>query len=163
MSDEPTPGEPDPKDLPRDEVPPRDVPAGDPPPLPPHDPTPGPPPISYGYTHPVPTPMPPNEERIWAMLAHLSYFAFTIFAPIIILVAFGPRSAFVSDQAKEALNFHLTMLIAAIASALLIFVGIGLLLLPVVAVYGLVFAILAAVKSYEGELYRYPLTFRFVS
>ncbi len=168
MTDEPTPGHVPFEDLPRGDMPSGDmpsgdVPPGDPPPLPPHDPTPGPPPISYGYQHPAPAPMPPNEERLWAMLSHLSYFAFTIFAPIIILVVFGPRSAFVQDQAKEALNFHITLLIAAIASALLILVGIGLLLLPVVAVYGLVFAILASVKSYDGELYRYPLTLRLVS
>ena len=31
------------------------------------------------------------------------------------------------------------------------------------AIYGLVFAILASLKSYEGEVYRYPLTIRFVS
>jgi uncharacterized Tic20 family protein len=107
--------------------------------------------------------MPPNEERIWAMLSHLSYFAFAIVAPIVILLVFGPRSPLVADQAKEALNFHITLIIAAIASALLILVGIGLLLLPVVAVYGLVFAILASLKAYEGEVYRYPITIRFVS
>jgi uncharacterized Tic20 family protein len=33
----------------------------------------------------------------------------------------------------------------------------------VVAVYGLVFAILASLKAYEGEVYRYPITIRFVS
>jgi uncharacterized Tic20 family protein len=125
--------------------------------------TPGPPPISYGYPAPVPAPMAPSDERLWAMLGHLSELAFTVIAPIIILVVFGPRSSFVQDQAKEALNFQLTVLIAAIASAFLILVGIGLVLLPVVAVYGVVFAVIAAVKSYEGVLYRYPLTIRFLT
>jgi uncharacterized Tic20 family protein len=129
-------------------------------PMPPGD---VPPPLSYGYPPPPPAPLPPNEERLWAMLAHLSYFVFSIFAPIIIMVVFGPRSAFVQDQAKEALNFHITLLIAAVVSGVLILVGIGVILLPVVAVYGLVFAILAAVKANDGELYRYPLTLRLVS
>lgn len=97
------------------------------------------------------------------MLAHLSYFVFSIFAPIIIMVVFGPRSAFVQDQAKEALNFHITLLLAALVSGLLILVGIGLILLPVVAIYGLVFAILAGLKANDGELYRYPFTLRLVS
>jgi uncharacterized Tic20 family protein len=129
-------------------------------PVPPGD---APPPLSYGYPPPPPAPLPPNEERLWAMLAHLSYFVFSIFAPIIIMVVFGPRSAFVQDQAKEALNFHITLLIAAVVSGVLILVGIGVILLPVVAIYGLVFAILAAVKANDGELYRYPLTLRLVS
>jgi uncharacterized Tic20 family protein len=132
----------------------------DPGPLPPADP---PPPISYGYAPPSPAPMSPSDERLWAMLAHLSELAFAIVAPIIILAVLGPRSAFVADQAKEALNFHLTLLIAGIASALLILVGIGLILLPAVGLYGLVFAILAAVRSYEGTPYRYPLTIRFLT
>ena len=121
------------------------------------------PPPPYGYGPATPPPLAPNEERIWAMLSHLSYFAFAIVAPIIIMLALGPRSEFVKDQAKEALNFHITMSIAAIASALLILVGIGLILLPAVAIFGLVFAVLASLKSYEGEAYRYPLTIRFIS
>jgi uncharacterized Tic20 family protein len=129
-------------------------------PVPPGD---VPPPLSYGYPPPPPAPLPPNEERLWAMLAHLSYFVFSVFAPIIIMVVLGPRSAFVQDQAKEALNFHITLLIAAVVSGVLILVGIGVILLPVVAIYGLVFAILAAVKANDGELYRYPLTLRLVS
>ena len=120
------------------------------------------PPPPFGYGPATPPPLAPNDERIWAMLSHLSYFAFAIVAPIVILLALGPRSPFVTDQAKEALNFHITVLIAAIASGLLIIVGIGLLLLPAVAIYGLVFAVLASVKSYDGASYRYPLTIRFV-
>ena len=121
------------------------------------------PPPPYGYGPATPPPLAPNEEKIWAMLSHLSYFAFAIVAPIVILLALGPRSPFVKDQAKEALNFHITVSIAALASALLILVGIGLILLPAVAIYGLVLAVIASVKSYEGETYRYPLTIRFVS
>jgi uncharacterized Tic20 family protein len=148
MTDEPTPDAPTP-----------DAPTpGEGPSVPP-----GPPPISYGDPPPPPAPLPPNEERLWAMLAHLSYFVFSIFGPIIIMVVFGPRSAFVQDQAKEALNFHITLLIAGIVSGILILVGIGLILLPAVAIYGLVFAILAAVKANDGEPYRYPLTLRLVS
>jgi uncharacterized Tic20 family protein len=156
MTDEPTPDAPTP-----DEGSFGNVPPGDPPP--PTGPPSGPPPISYGYPQPAPVPLTPSEERLWAMLAHLSYFVFSIFGPIIIMVVFGPRSAFVGDQAKEALNFHITLLIAGIVSGILILVGIGLILLPAVAIYGLVFAILAAVKANDGEPYRYPLTLRLVS
>ena len=143
--------------------PPDPPPPADPPPMPSYPTTPGPPPVSYGYPPAVPAPMAPADERLWAMLGHLSELAFTVIAPIIILAVLGPRSAFVQDQAKEALNFQLTVLIAGVASAFLILVGIGLVLLPAVAVYGVVFAVIAAVKSYEGVLYRYPLTIRFLT
>jgi len=165
MTDESAPGTPEPPPFgaqpPPASPPPPPYGAEPPPASPPSQGSQPPPP--YGYGPATPPPLAPNDERIWAMLSHLSYFAFAIVAPIIILLALGPRSPFVTDQAKEALNFHITVAIAAIASALLILVGIGLLLLPVVAIYGLVFAILASLKSYEGETYRYPLTIRFVS
>jgi uncharacterized protein len=138
-------------------------PAGDPPPMPAYPTTPGPPPTGYGYAPLVPQPMTPSDERMWAMLSHLSILAFSIIAPIIILAAFGKRSLFVSDQAKEALNFHLTVLIAAIVSAVLILVIVGIFLLAAVGIGSLVFGVIAAIKAYEGQAYRYPITIRFIS
>jgi len=71
--------------------------------------------------------------------------------------------SFVNDQAKEALNFNISMTIYAMVSGVLIFVVIGIVLLPVVLVTWLVLAILAAVKANEGVAYRYPLTLRLVN
>ena len=68
----------------------------------------------------------------------------------------------VADQGKEALNFQITVLIAAIISALLTLVIIGFLLLPVVGIYWLVFTIIAAIRSNEGQSYRYPYTLRLI-
>jgi uncharacterized protein len=139
------------------------LPPGDPPPMPSYETVPGPPPVSYGWTPPAQQPMTPDDERLWAMLAHLSILAFSIIAPIIILAVYGKRSQFVSDQAKEALNFHITLFLAGIVSAILIFVIIGIFLLMAVAIGGLVFGIIAAIKAYEGTPYRYPVNIRFLS
>jgi uncharacterized Tic20 family protein len=125
--------------------------------------TPGPPPLTYGYAPPSLEPMSPADERMWAMLAHLSELAFSLLAPVLILAIFGKRSAFVADQSKEALNFQLTVLIAGIVSALLILVVIGIFLLIAVGIAAMVFAIIAGVSAYNGELYRYPICIRFVS
>ncbi len=107
-------------------------------------------------------PLSQSDERLWAMLAHLSELVFAIVAPLLIMVILGKRSAFVEDQAKEALNFQITLLIATFVAALSLFVLVGIVLLPLVIIGGVVFAIMAAIKSYGGELYRYPLTIRFV-
>jgi uncharacterized Tic20 family protein len=69
----------------------------------------------------------------------------------------------VRHHAVEALNFHITVWIASIVAGLSIFVLVGLVLLPVVLVVGAIFAIIAAVQSYQGVLYRYPLTIRLVT
>ncbi len=69
---------------------------------------------------------------------------------------------YVDEQAKEALNFNISFLIYGVASALLIILLIGLLLLPAVFVTWFVLVIVAAVKASAGEHYRYPLTIRFI-
>jgi uncharacterized Tic20 family protein len=75
---------------------------------------------------------------------------------------------FVDDQAKEALNFNITVAIVAVVLVLLtvMTLGIGLVIaIPVGIVVGiawLVFTIIAAIKANEGVRYRYPFTLRLV-
>jgi len=82
----------------------------------------------------------------------------------VIWLVFKGRGPFLEDQAKEALNFQITVVIAYIASGILAGVTLGVLFfLPfVVGVVALVFSILAAVAVNKGEWYRYPLTLRLV-
>ena len=133
---------------------------GTPPPPPPPPPGAAPPPA--GYAPGAPEPMSQSDERLWAMLGHVGGIFIGLFAPLITWLVFGKRSAFVDDQAKEALNFQITVLIASIVSALLIFVVIGIVLVFIVAIGAFVLAILAGVKSYNGELYRYPVNWRLI-
>ena len=126
-----------------------------------------PPPPPPGYVPPVyagtEPPLSPSDERLWALLAHLSIFVLSIIGPILILVLLGKRSAFVADQAREALNFHITVLIAGLVSFLLCFVLIGFVLLPIVIVGSMVLGVIAALQANQGIPYRYPLTLRLVS
>lgn len=117
--------------------------------------------------------MRPEDERIWAMAAHLlgivssfSYLGFI--GPLIVWVVKKDESAFVADQAREALNFQLFVLIAGFACFFAIFVTCGLgalvalpviLLIPVV---NLVFCVIAGVAANSGQAYRYPLNWRLI-
>jgi uncharacterized Tic20 family protein len=96
------------------------------------------------------------------MLAHLSFFVLSIIGPLIIMLTKGKESAYVRDQAVEALNFHIAMFIAAIVSAVLIIVIIGIFLLLAVGVCGVVFTIMAAIAANRGETYRYPVNLRLI-
>ena len=53
-----------------------------------------------------------SDDKLWALLAHLSYFVLGVFGPLIIWLVKKDESTFVEDQAKEALNFQLSVLIA---------------------------------------------------
>ena len=107
-------------------------------------------------------PMSDSDARMWAMFAHLSGIIISIIGPLIIMLVFGPRNAFVKNQSTEALNFQITLAIAVVISFLLTFILIGLILLPIVLVVGLIFMILGGVKAYGGEEYRYPINIRMV-
>ena len=75
----------------------------------------------------------------------------------------------VIEHGKAALNFQLTVIIAAIltmiAAIILSFILIGFLLIPVAIIIGIcgaVFAVIAGLKANEGKEYRYPYSFTFI-
>jgi uncharacterized Tic20 family protein len=110
-----------------------------------------------------------RDERTWAMLAHLTpLVGYTliplgnIIAPLIIWLAKKDQSWFIDDQAKESLNFQLSMLIYALISVVLMLVLIGIVLIIILYVFGIVMVIVAAVKANAGVQYRYPITIRFI-
>ncbi|AUD01233.1 DUF4870 domain-containing protein [Spirosoma pollinicola] len=122
----------------------------------------------YPPSSPAPIPLNDSDARMWAMLAHLSaipgsfVLIGSIVAPLVIWQIQKDRSAFVDYHGKEAVNFQITMAIAAAVSFLLMILVIGVFLIFVVGVVWLVFTIIAAVKANNGEYYQYPLTYRFI-
>jgi uncharacterized Tic20 family protein len=108
------------------------------------------------------------ESRMWASLAHVSAFLGLIFpfggilGPLVIWLVKRDDFPFVDDQAKEALNFNLSMTIYMLASVLMIVVLVGILMVVILSFAWIGLVILAAVRSNEGIAYRYPLTIRFI-
>jgi uncharacterized Tic20 family protein len=123
----------------------------------------------------APAPAPTvSDERTWAMLGHLSALSAFItgigcvLGPLIVWLVKRDTLPFAGEQAKEALNFNISVIIAAAALWLftILTLGIGL-LITVPACLGLfvawlVLTIIAAVKANAGEHYRYPFTLRLV-
>lgn len=106
----------------------------------------------------------PADQRTMALAAHLlGIFTGFIGALVIWLINKDDASkAFVTDQAKEALNFQITVAIAMFVCIILTFVVIGAFLAPIVGLLSLVFSIIAAVKANNGEAYRYPFALRLI-
>lgn len=108
------------------------------------------------------------EEKQWGMFAHLASLAGIIIplgnllGPLIVWLVKKDTMPFVADQGKEALNFNITVFIAAFISGILTLVLIGFLLLIVVGIAWLVLTILAALAANKGETYRYPFTLRLI-
>jgi len=115
----------------------------------------------------VPTPTGPNPENSWAIALHLSGFAMfllpsvgQILAPLILWLIKRPDSPYLDRVGKEVLNFQISYTIYALIAGALCFVLIGCVILPVLFICWVVFIIIAAVKTSNGEDYRYPMTIR---
>ncbi len=108
------------------------------------------------------------ESRMWAALSHVSALSGfvipfgNIVGPLIIWLVKRDEMSFVDDQAKEALNFNISMTIYMAVAGVLIFVLIGIPIMIVLAITWLMLVIMAAVKANEGTAYRYPITLRLV-
>jgi len=118
---------------------------------------------------PAPGSAPTENERTWAMLAHLSALAGLVMpllgiviGPLVVWLARRDESPFVAEHAKEALNFNISVLIGAIVCGLLMLVFVGFLLGTALFIAWLVMTLVAAIKASEGAVYRYPFSLRLV-
>lgn len=102
---------------------------------------------------------PSSDERIFAILCHILTLFTSIIAPLIIYLLKKDESEYVSEHAKESLNFQITL---AIISIILTITLIGVLLLWVVYLIDVIFVIIATIKASDNKIYRYPLTIRLI-
>lgn len=110
-------------------------------------------------------PVASSNDRNLAMLTHLSGFVLYIIVPLIVWLMHKDRAdkAYLTGEAKEALNFQITLALAWIVCWILQVILIGFLLMGVLWFVNLIFCIIAAVKvSSEGH-YRYPFALRLVN
>lgn len=115
-------------------------------------------------------PLSREQDVQWGSFAHLG--GILGFLPsLIIWLIFKDRGSFTNTEAKEALNFQITLVFAQIAifiiSTIVAFVTFGLggvlgLLSWVVWIVGVIFSIIAFVQAKDGNHYRYPFAIRLV-
>jgi len=126
--------------------------------------------MSEPHTSPVSGAAPTENERTWGMLAHLSALAGlviplvgNVLGPLLVSIARSDQSVFVAAHAKEALNFNISVTLAALVCTLLMLVFVGFLLGSALFIAWLVMTLIAAIKASEGAAYRYPFSLRLVS
>jgi uncharacterized protein len=101
-----------------------------------------------------------KDDRTMAMFCHLGgIFGFLI--PLIIWLIKKDESRYIDHHGKEALNFHITMLIGHVIGAVTICFTFGLVSIAVYVI-ALVFSIIGAMAANRGEWYRYPISIRFI-
>jgi len=104
-----------------------------------------------------------GSDKIWSMLSQLSALLGVGFVlPLVVYLAMRNESEYVATNAREALNFHISILIYALCCIPLVFILVGIPLLIVLGLGSLVLAIIAAINASNNLCYRYPLTIRLV-
>jgi uncharacterized protein len=139
----------------------------------PNNPNPGQQPPQQPYQPAAPVaaaPLTEAEDRQWASFAHLG--GILGFLPsLIIWLIFKDRGRLTAVEAKEALNFQITLVIGYVAINILsvflaaVTFGIGAilsLLILVLWILGVVFSILGFTQAKDGQHYRYPYALRLV-
>jgi len=103
---------------------------------------------------------PTKDECNMAMLAHLLGIFTGFLGALVVWLMKKDSSAFVGEEAKEALNFQITMAIGLIACWLLVFLLIGIVLIPALLIMNFIFCILGAISASKGKPYKYPFAIR---
>jgi len=109
------------------------------------------------------------EEGTWGMAAHMSALSGIIFplglvlGPLAIWLFKRKDSGFVDVNAKEALNFQITVMIISFVLVMLSAVsGLFTILAVIVGLTGLGFAVYGGLQAKKGETYTYPFALRLI-
>lgn len=106
---------------------------------------------------------PNNDEKNIATITHLAGTVFFFIPALVVWILKKDDSAYLADQAKEALNFQITVAIAMFIAQMLLWVIVGFALVPMVWLLNIIFCIIAAIATSKSETYRYPLCLRLIN
>ena len=106
---------------------------------------------------------PSNDDKNIATITHIGGTVFSFVPALIVWILKKDENQYVEDQAKEALNFQITMVLAYMLAGVLSWILIGLIFFPIIWVLNIVFCIIAAISTSKGETYRYPFALRLIN
>lgn len=129
-----------------------------------------------------------ESTRVWGMACHLSALSGfvipfgSILGPLIVWLIQKNKHQFIDEQGKESVNFQISIVIYSLLLGLtgLILAGLFLsvssgdifplfslmilvqIVFAVIMIFDLIVIIIAAIKAYNGQSYRYPFNLRFL-
>ena len=106
---------------------------------------------------------PSNDDKNIATVTHLGGTVFSFIPGLLVWALKKDDSPYIADQAKEALNFQITVLIAQFIAGILVMILVGFIFIGIIWLLNIVFCILAAISTSKGETYRYPFCMRVIN
>ena len=102
------------------------------------------------------------DDKTMGLLCHILGWLTSFVGPLILWVVKKDDSKFVEANAKEALNFQLSLIILWFLGVATSCIGVGFVILAAAWVVDIVFSIIAAMKANNMIVYRYPLAIRLI-
>jgi uncharacterized protein len=103
-----------------------------------------------------------NDDRLMAAGIYVLSIFFPVIAPLVIWLIKKDESSFIDYHGREYFNFLISYTVYLTVAGISMIILIGFVLLPIVGVMLFIFTIIAAIKAYEGNEYRFPLIFRLI-
>lgn len=107
-----------------------------------------------------------QDDKTLAMLTHLGGILFWVIVPLIVWLLHKdkPERGFVLDQAREALNFQISITILWFIAYVLVLISFGILFFMPMLVWVLnaIFCVIGGLAAQKGGAYRYPFALRLV-
>ena len=105
-----------------------------------------------------------DKRKLLSALAHGSIFfsALVVAIGIPIAILFITDDDVTKENAREALNFHFNLFLYGIIFGILVFLGIGIILLGILWIVSIIMPIIAILQVLTNpyKSYRYPFIFR---
>jgi uncharacterized Tic20 family protein len=104
-----------------------------------------------------------DDGTFWLMLMHLSSIMPVVVFALIIWSWKREQDSRIDYQGIDVINFQLTMCLYLMIASALVFVVIGLLILPLLGIAISVVTVINSIKVVQGHQYYYPLVIRFLA
>ncbi len=104
----------------------------------------------------------PDEASLWLLLMHLSSVFPIVVIPVIIWFMKRGEDPRIDKQAPDVINFQLSAVVYLFAASMLVFIAIGMVLLPLLGMAIFLISITNTIKVALDQEYNYPYTLKFI-
>jgi uncharacterized Tic20 family protein len=103
-----------------------------------------------------------QEATLWLMLMHLSSMFPVVIIPLIIWMWKKGDDSRIESHGPDVINFQISMMLYLMGGSLLMFVGVGLIIMPLFGLWIFFITLINTIKVAVGQSYRYPLSLHLI-
>ena len=103
-----------------------------------------------------------HETDFWLLFMHLSCVFPIVIPALVVWIWRKDENLDIQEQGMDVINFQISMCVYLFAGAMLVFVAIGILILPLLGIFIFFVSIINTIKVAMDQSYKYPLTINFI-